>query len=455
MRRGDGIRAIAVLSNYGNRNLGDEATLAAILQQIRDRCDGVRLYAVSFDPEDTEARHGVIALPAQRESRRRAVQPARGPGAAPVPRAVAPTALGRITSRLRNVAPLRAGWRLLRALAARARGALAESVFVLRTVRSLKGIDCLVVGGGGQLSDDFGGTWAFPYLVLKWTVMARLAGARVLFVSVGAGPLDSRLARLFVGVALRLAEHRSFRDEGSRALIASLGVAGHVYADPAWALRVKDDGREPRPGSAPLVVGLNPFPHQDARYWPGGQRARYEAYLEALAGFTEWLLARGHSVVLFPTQLKADPRVIADLRAVLTARSPAQASQVLERTVETVDDLVATISSLDMVLSGRFHGILLSFLQGKPVLGLSYQSKIDELMQGTGQGAYLLQAADLQAHALAERFQALESGRAGIAVRLAEEAASRRRALESQFDLLFGAARSRTTTAMTWGAKTA
>ncbi len=453
--RRDGIRAIAVLSNYGNRNLGDEATLAAILQQIRDRCDGVRLYAVSFDPEDTEARHGVTALPAQRETRRRSVPPAGGPGGAPAARAVPPTALAWITSRLRSVPPIRAGWRVLRALSSRARGALAESAFVLRTVRSLKGIDCLVVGGGGQLSDDFGGTWAFPYLVLKWTVMARLAGARVLFASVGAGPLDSRLARLFVTVALRLADHRSFRDEGSRRLIAGLGVAGPVYADPAWVLRVKDSGIEARPGPAPLVVGLNPFPHQDARYWPGGQRVRYEAYLEALVGFTEWLLTRGHPVVLFPTQLKADPRVIADLKAVLTARNPALASQVLERAVETLDDLVATISSLDMVVSGRFHGILLSFLQGKPVLGLSYQSKIDELMQETGQGAYLLQSADVDARSLAERFEALEAARTGIAVRLAEEAASRRRALESQFDLLFGATRSRPTTVITPGAKTA
>jgi polysaccharide pyruvyl transferase WcaK-like protein len=457
MGRRNRIEAIAVLSNYGNRNLGDEATLAAILQQVRDRCDGVRLHAISFDPEDTEARHGVIALPAQRETGRRPGRPEGiGPAAAPGPRAERPAkALERHRSALR-AAPL-AGplLRALRSAWTGSRGALAEAVFMLRSVRALRGIDCLLVGGGGQLSDDFGGTWAFPYLVLKWTVMARLAGARVLFASVGAGPLESRLARFFVGAALRLADHRSFRDDGSRALIATLGVDGPVYADPAWALRVEKVDAEPRPGSASLAVGLNPFPHEDARYWPGGQRARYEAYLDALAGFTEWLIARGHSVVLFPTQLKSDPRVIADLKARLATRAPALSNRVLERTVETVDDLVATISTLDLVVSGRFHGILLSFLLRKPVVGLSYQSKIDELMQGAGQGAYRLPAAGLETGALVERFEALEAARAGIGARLTEEADNRRGALESQFDTLFGAKRPRTTTAMPSGVKTA
>jgi polysaccharide pyruvyl transferase WcaK-like protein len=446
-RRGR-VGAIAVLSNYGNRNLGDEATLAAILQQVRDRREGARLYAISFDPEDTEARHGVIALPAQRQTRKAArISGREVVSAAPSQRGRLVTALDRLKARLRAAPVVGRLLRGLRALWTGTRGLVGEAAFVTRTVRALRGIDCLVVGGGGQLSDDFGGTWAFPYLVLKWTVMARLAGARVLFVSVGAGPLDSRLARLFVGAALRLGDHRSFRDEGSRALIATLGVAGAVYADPAWALRVEKAEAASRPGSAPLVVGLNPFPHEDARYWPGGKRARYEGYLDTLAGFTEWLLARGYSVVLFPTQLRSDPRVIADLKTRLAARGPGLPGRVLERTVETVDDLVATISTLDLVVSGRFHGILLSFLLRKPVVGLSYQSKIDELMQRAGQDAYLLPAAGLDSRSLAERFEALESARARIAARLEEEAGRCRRALESQFDTLFGEKHPRTTTA--------
>ena len=328
--------------------------------------------------------------------------------------------------------------RALRALAGLPRVAIGETRFVARSLAALRRIDCLVVGGGGQLSDDFGGTWAFPYLVLKWTVMARLAGCRVLFVSVGAGPLDAGLARFFVKTALRLAVYRSFRDEGSRALIAGLGIPGSVHADPAWALRVDKARDVARPATTGLVVGLNPFPYQDARYWPGGEPARYEAYLDALAGLAGALLARGHSVVLFPTQLRSDPRVIADLRARLAARGRAEPrGRLLERTVETVDDLVATLASLDLVVSGRFHGILLAFLLGKPVVGLSYQSKIDELMRDAGQGAYLLSTADLHTDTILARVAALEADRAAVSARLDGEARRRRLVLDQQFDALF------------------
>lgn len=445
MSRQGRVEAVAVLSNYGNRNLGDEATLAAILHQIRERCEGARLLAISFDPQDTEARHGVIALPARRLIRRMAEGgPDRARHAIGEPNRRGADGWQRLKAELRAARVIAPLWRGLRGLCKGARDLAAEGLFITKTVKALRTIDCVVVGGGGQLSDDFGGTWAFPFLVLKWTLMARLAGARVLFLSVGAGPLDSSLARFFVRTALRLGEYRSFRDEGSRALIATLGVAGTVHADPAWILPVEKVGPGSRPADAPLVVGVNPFPYEDARYWPGGKRPRYEAYLDTLAGFTEWLLARGYSVLLFPTQLRSDPRVIADLKARLSTRSRVLPGQLLERTVETVDDLVATISALDLVVSGRFHGILLSFLLRKPVVGLSYQSKIDELMRRAGQGAYVLPTAGLHTESLVNRFEELESERAGIEARLDAEARRCRLTLESQFNMLFATKKSRT-----------
>jgi polysaccharide pyruvyl transferase WcaK-like protein len=102
-----------------------------------------------------------------------------------------------------------------------------------------------------------------------------------------------------------------------------------------------------------------------------------------------------------------------------------------------VDDLVAALAALDLVVSGRFHGILLAFLLGKPVVGLSYQSKIDELMRSAGQEAYLLSTAGLDADTLIARVTALEADRAAISARLEGEAGRRRLELEQQFDALF------------------
>ena len=68
--------------------------------------------------------------------------------------------------------------------------------------RVAKDADCFFMAGSGQFMDRFGGARAYPYTLHKWTVVARLAEARVVFVSIGPGPIESLRSRLMVGAAL-------------------------------------------------------------------------------------------------------------------------------------------------------------------------------------------------------------------------------------------------------------
>jgi hypothetical protein len=76
----------------------------------------------------------------------------------------------------------------------------------------MKGSEMLIVPGTGLLTDAYGLLGWGPYNLMKWTLAARLRGCRVLFVSVGAGPLYSTLGRFCMRFALALADYRSFRD---------------------------------------------------------------------------------------------------------------------------------------------------------------------------------------------------------------------------------------------------
>ena len=53
---------------------------------------------------------------------------------------------------------------------------------------------------------------AFPYTVLKGTLLARQAGAKVVFLSMGAGPIDTWLGRRFIRRALESLEAQDFED---------------------------------------------------------------------------------------------------------------------------------------------------------------------------------------------------------------------------------------------------
>jgi polysaccharide pyruvyl transferase WcaK-like protein len=89
----------------------------------------------------------------------------------------------------------------------------------------------LIVSGGGQLTER-GGPWSFPYALFTWSILAKLAGVRFLFLNVGAGPLNHPLSKFFIPKALRAAEYVSFRDKPSQDLATEIGYTGKSYVCP-------------------------------------------------------------------------------------------------------------------------------------------------------------------------------------------------------------------------------
>jgi hypothetical protein len=87
-----------------------------------------------------------------------------------------------------------------------------EAIFLLHGYRFLKGVDVLAIAGSGQMNDEWGGAWSYPYTLLKWAVLARLAAAKCIAVSVGAGPIDAPLSKAFYRLFLDACSYRSVRD---------------------------------------------------------------------------------------------------------------------------------------------------------------------------------------------------------------------------------------------------
>ena len=56
-------KRIAIYGNVGTLNLGDEATIAAVIQNIRLRAPTADLFAFVLYPQDTKERHGTPSVP--------------------------------------------------------------------------------------------------------------------------------------------------------------------------------------------------------------------------------------------------------------------------------------------------------------------------------------------------------------------------------------------------------
>src|SRR5262249_44819044 len=247
-------KRIGILEHVGYGNLGDDATVAAVMENIITRWPQASIVAITLNPDDTEKRHGIRSYAIRRDSK---LSPHLS-GCQPKP-----TLEAKLKAILSNCRALALAIRVAKALAIRApRAAFQELLFLIESFRIAKSLDLLVVSGGGQLRDSADGPYKFTSSLFKWVVLAKVTGAQCYFLNVGAGPLRSWTARSLLRCALPLASYISFRDEQSQSLIRRIGFRGvsDVHADCVYALPIPNRTIIPQsPMSGNLVVGLSPM----------------------------------------------------------------------------------------------------------------------------------------------------------------------------------------------------
>lgn len=85
-------------------------------------------------------------------------------------------------------------------------------------------LDLIIVPGTGILDDFNENPFGWPFTMLRWSLAAKLAGTRLAFVSIGAGPVRHPLSRFFIRQASSLSPFRSYRDQVSHDFMKGLGV---------------------------------------------------------------------------------------------------------------------------------------------------------------------------------------------------------------------------------------
>src|SRR5215472_1601572 len=218
---------IGLLDHMGYGNLGDAATQEALIANIKKRLTDATIVGFSLNPDDTRERHNIPCYsithwhPGLNRSRKTTADGAN---------------LGSRAKSLLKKLPM------FSSMASYALNLIRELLHLLRSFRVLKSLDTLIIAGGGQLCELWRGPWSHPYNVFKFALLTKLAKKKLVFLNVGAGPLESTLSRMFVRCSVCLADYASFRDSESQALIRQLGVKHqtYVFPDSAYALNISD-----------------------------------------------------------------------------------------------------------------------------------------------------------------------------------------------------------------------
>lgn len=398
-------RKISFYGHFGTLNTGNESTLLATLLRLRALFPVAEFSCICSNPEAVAASYGIKAVPISDRAAR--IWDRRTPLSARVIQF--PVALGK------------------------------EVGEYVRAFRALRETDTFIVPGTGLLTDAYGLSGWGPYSLFKWTLVARLRRCRVVLLSVGAGPIYSSRGRLLVRSVLAIANYRSYRDTSSLEYVESIGFGvdgDRIYPDLAFSLPPTVTPTSHDKPAKRRVVGLGLMVYDgklDAAR-PAGEI--YEAYLDALSVFVDWLLANNYDVRLLLGD--GDTPVIEDFRAALRARAGTyDEERVIEEPVDSVSQILAQLAASDFVVATRFHNVLLALLLGRPVIAISFHHKSSSLMSHMGLSEYCQDIRRLDSRRLIEQFQTLERNRVPVEHAIGEKVEESRRALEEQYDLLF------------------
>jgi polysaccharide pyruvyl transferase WcaK-like protein len=103
-----------------------------------------------------------------------------------------------------------------------------------------------------------------------------------------------------------------------------------------------------------------------------------------------------------------------------------------------VNELLAEMRKMDVVVASRLHGIILSHLLGKPALAISYDRKVRAHAEDMGQERFCLDLRGCTSQQLMDSLAKLGSEPDKISAAIRARVKERSQKLESQYDLLAG-----------------
>lgn len=390
----NGRENVAIFGLFGCGNLGNDASLEAMLSFLKDKRPEAKLLCICRAPDIVAETFGIETA---------AIRPAKRQGAA------------HIIDHLLLRAPTIAG-----------------SFF--KAVRTIRKAGIMIIPGTGIL-DDFGDRPSgMPFDVFRWCLAARLMGTRIAFVSIGAGPIGNRLSRWLMTKAAQMADYCSCRDLASLKFLANAGVdisRDAIYPDLAFKLPVpQQQASDAIAGRLAVGVGVMNY-----RGWYGFKeqgQAVFDNYVAKIAMFVELLLERGHSVRL----LTGDEGDVPAIEALMAALEKTDADRLFYEPVHSIHDVIAQILRTDLVVATRFHNIVAALMAARPVISLGYAAKNDLLLEKMGLGDFCQKIDDFDVGLLTQQFEDLAADRHEYARVIAETVAGFRESLGLQDEYL-------------------
>lgn len=288
-------------------------------------------------------------------------------------------------------------------------------------VRNIAAADLVIGVGGGYWTDN---SRKAIYFHLLQTVAVLIAQRPTVTLGVSLGPFRSGWRSRLVGAVLNRVAAIVVREEESLAVAKAMQIQPgklHLYADMAFALAplARRQLRPPATG-APLRIGVTArhylFPHA-----ADPQQAQTD-YERTMAATLDYLIEEYKAEIFFLPQVIGpatdDDRPV-QRRIAKLLHHPSQAT-LLEGNFSPLE-LIAHISTLDLVLATRFHSAIFTMLAHVPVVAIAYEHKTTGIMQLMGLNPWVLPIEQVTAADLKQRCTEILQQRTAVQQKIGHE----------------------------------
>jgi polysaccharide pyruvyl transferase WcaK-like protein len=280
---------------------------------------------------------------------------------------------------------------------------------LLDWVKILRGVDCVVYGGGTIYKELYATTGRSRYAVisriLAFNILTRVLGRPIYNMHIGLGVLKTAVGKWITKLGLQTATLTLLRDEQSyHFALDTLGLPGKKLCSTTDGLFITDRWQRPWRAGVSLpkgkykhIVGANFL--SDIPDW-----VDRDSYLQAVREFVTTLVKDNNLVVLLPFQHSFNPNSDYEfMQKEILPYVPAAKNLVLVPNLP-LEQAVATFREFDVFVGMRFHSLLLSTSVATPFIGLAYDTKCWRFMKEIDY-PYAIRLEDINAQKLHDMYQ--------------------------------------------------
>jgi len=238
----------------------------------------------------------------------------------------------------------------------------------------------LFISGGGSLIQDVTSVKSARYY-LAVIRLARLLARKTMIYGQGVGPLSDQKIRERTASVFENCDEITVRDEGSASLLREIGVKRDitVTCDPVLALSYEDIDREE---IREYLHEMNILDKDGRKHKPlllvTVRRWKDDRHLPEVAALLDEQARKGWDVLLAPMHFPMDMQAIDIISNLMNERLYCLGTSL------SASQFLALTAYADKVFSMRLHGLIFAMALGAPMIGLSYDPKVDGFMELAG-----------------------------------------------------------------------